>query len=54
MNNKINDLSEYHPSLSGPADLEDFDFSYNEDYFKKDDGCLLEHMMIDLKGRNTT
>lgn len=35
MNGKINDLSEYHPSLSGPADLEDFDFSYNEDYFKK-------------------
>jgi hypothetical protein len=35
LNYKINDLSEYNPKLSGSADLEDFDFSYNEDYFKK-------------------
>ena len=32
---KIEDLSEYHPKLSGSADLVEFDFYYSEEYFKK-------------------
>lgn len=35
LNNKISDLSEYNPKLSGSADLIDFNFYYNEDYYKK-------------------
>lgn len=35
LNYKISDLSEYNPNLSGSADLLDFDFFYNEDYYKK-------------------
>lgn len=35
MNHKINDLSEYHPKLSGNVELADFNLTYNEDYFKK-------------------
>ena len=35
LNYKINDLSEYHSELSGSADLVDFEFFYNEDYYKK-------------------
>ena len=35
LNYKINDLSEYHPNLTGSADLMDFNFYYSEDYFKK-------------------
>ena len=35
LNNKISDLSEYNPKLSGSADLIDFNFYYNEEYYKK-------------------
>lgn len=35
LNYKISDLSEYNPNLSGSVDLLDFDFFYNEDYYKK-------------------
>jgi hypothetical protein len=35
LNYKIQDLSEYNKKLSGSADLLDFNFFYNEDYFKK-------------------
>lgn len=35
LNYKISDLSKYNPNLSGSADLIDFNFFYNEDYYKK-------------------
>jgi len=35
LNYKIEDLSEYNKKLSGSADLAEFNFHYNEDYFKK-------------------
>jgi DNA-directed RNA polymerase beta' subunit len=35
LNYKIEDLSVYNKKLSGSADLIDFNFYYNEDYFKK-------------------
>jgi DNA-directed RNA polymerase beta' subunit len=35
MNYKVRHLEEYHPQLSGSADLMDFESFYNEDYYKK-------------------
>jgi hypothetical protein len=35
LNYKIDDLSKYHPKLSGTVDLMDFDSFYSEDYMKK-------------------
>lgn len=35
LNHKVRHLEEYHPELSGSADLMDFESYYNEDYYKK-------------------